>query len=313
MTAQTRARRRSRPITAPRSNENRILVAAAGDRESLGALRLAAALAERDKAKVMLLGVSTPFPHNVSTLVSMRQPVAIDEVSRRAVLEDVEDSVRQIPGADQWTKRAVVGFTADVISQTAATWQASMILLGIGPQGRIKRLLSHGTAVDVMRRARVPVLAVHPSATTLPTHAMAAVDFTAASTTSALLAARLLGDGGTLTVAHACAFGNAEPREGDLVDLYRAGARAKLEEVVRDLRRRTRHRVESVMLKGDPAKAILAYARETNCDLIALGGHELGLMDRILLGSVRTQILRGARCSVLIAPPKTLSPRGGRS
>jgi len=313
MTAFTRARRRSRPITAPRSNENRILVAAAGDRESRGALLLASALAQRDAAKVMLLGVSTPIPHNVSTLVSMRRPVPIDEVSRRAVLEDVEDSVSQIPGANQWTKQAVVGFTADAISEMAATWQASMILLGIGRHGRLKRLLSHGTAVDVMRRASVPVLAVHPNATALPTHAMAAVDFTAASMTSAELAARLLGDDGILTVAHVCAFGNVEPREGDLVDLYRAGARAKLEQVVRDLRSRTKHRVVGVMLKGEPGDAILAYARRMQCDLIALGGHEQGLMDRILLGSVRTQILRGARCSVLIAPPKAVSRKRGRS
>jgi nucleotide-binding universal stress UspA family protein len=276
-------------------------------------LRLAAALAERDAAKVMLLGVSTPFPHNVSTFVSMRQPVSIDEVSRHAVLEDVEDSVRQIPGADQWTKRAVVGFTADAISEMATTWEASMILLGLGRHGRLKRLFGHETAVDVMRRVRVPVVAVHPSVTALPTHAMAAVDFTAASTTSAVLAARMLGDGATLTVAHVCAFGKVEPREGDLVDLYRAGARAKLEEVVRELKRHTKHRVVGVMLKGDPGDAILAYARRTHCDLIALGGHEQGLMDRILLGSVRTQILRGARCSVLIAPPRPLARQRGRS
>jgi nucleotide-binding universal stress UspA family protein len=313
MTTFPRARRRSRPITATRPSQPRILVAAAGDRESRGALRVAAALAERDAAKVMLLGVSTPFPQNVSTLVSMRQPVAMDEVSRRAVLADVQDSVRALPGADQWIKRAIVGFTADAIGDVADAWHASIILLGIGRHGRLKRLLRRETSVDVMRRARVPVLAAHQTATTLPSRAVAAVDFTAASTASAALAARLLGAGGTLTVVHVCAFGNVDPREGDLVDLYRAGARAKLEEVVRDLRGRTKHRVVGVMLKGEPGDAILAYARRTNCDLIALGGHEYGLMDRILLGSVRTQILRGARCSVLIAPPRAFPGRRGRS
>jgi nucleotide-binding universal stress UspA family protein len=30
----------------------------------------------------------------------------------------------------------------------------------------------------------------------------------------------------------------------------------------------------------------------------------LGLMERVLLGSVRTRVLRGATCSVLVAPPR---------
>src|SRR5262252_3585365 len=224
MTAPARAKRRSRPITVPPSSETRILVAAAGDRESLGALRLAAALAERDRARVMLLGVTTPFPQNLSTVVSIRQPVAIDEVSRRTLVEELRKSVGQLPGAARWAKRAVIGFPADSIVEEAARWGASLIVFGIGCHGRLKRFLGRETAVAVMRRARVPVLAAHPSATSLPRHALAAVDFTRASKTSAELASRLLAIGGTLTVAHVCAFGDAASHEGDLIDLYRAGA-----------------------------------------------------------------------------------------
>jgi nucleotide-binding universal stress UspA family protein len=309
MSSPTRVTRRRRPITAPRSKQARILVAAAGDRDSRGALKLAAALAERSEAAVMLLGVSAPFPHNVSTLVSMRQPVTIDEVGRRAVLEDVLASVHELPGANRWMKRAVVGFPADAIVDMASSWQPSMIVLGIGRHGRLRRLLGTETAIQVFRRARVPVLAVHPSATSLPMRGLAAVDFTSASRTSAELAARLLDEEGTLTVAHVCAFGEEPMHEGDLVDLYRAGARAKLEEFVRDVRRHTKRRVEGVMLKGEPGDALLAYARRLRPDLIALGGHEQGLMDRILLGSVRTQVVRGARCSVLITPPQAAANR----
>jgi len=304
MTAPARAKRRSRPISAPAPTETRILVAAAGDRESLGALRLAAALAERDRARVMLLGVTTPFPQNLSTVVSIRQPVAIDEVSRRTLVEELRKSVGQLPGAARWAKRAVVGFPADSIVEEAARWGASLIVLGIGRHGRLRRLLGRETTVAVMRRARVPVLAAHPSATSLPRHALAAVDFTRASKTSAELASRLLTIGGTLTVAHVCAFGDAASHEGDLIDLYRTGAQAKLDEMLDELRRSTQRPVRSEMLSGEPAEALLTYAKRSRADLIAMGGHEHGLMDRILLGSVRTQIVRGARCSVLIAPPE---------
>jgi nucleotide-binding universal stress UspA family protein len=309
MTAPARAKRRSRPITVPPSSETRILVAAAGDRESLGALQLAAALAQRDRARVMLLGVTTPFPQNLSTVVSIREPVAIDEAGRRALLEELRTSVRQLPDAARWAKRVVIGFPADSIAEEASRWDASLIVLGIGRHGRLKRLLGRETAVAVMRRAHVPVLAAHPSATSLPRHAIAAVDFTRASNAAAELASRLLAIGGTLTVAHVCAFGDATARDGDLIDLYRTGAQAKMDELVDGLRRSTQRPVRSEMLSGEPAEALLTHAKRSRADLIAMGGHELGLMDRILLGSVRTQIVRGARCSVLIAPPEG---NGGR-
>jgi hypothetical protein len=105
----------------------------------------------------MLVGVATPFPHNVSTLVSMRRPVTIDEASRRAVLEDVQDSVRRLPGTERWMKRAVVGFPAEAIVETASAWRASMIILGIGRHGRLHRFFTGETAVAVMRHARIPV------------------------------------------------------------------------------------------------------------------------------------------------------------
>jgi nucleotide-binding universal stress UspA family protein len=158
-----------------------------------------------------------------------------------------------------------------------------------------------------MRHAHVPVLAAPSGVHALPNHALVATDFTRASAAAADLATRLVAAGGRVTVAHVCAFGGAVHREGDLVDIYRTGARAKLEHIVCELRGRSGSRVVGAMLEGEPANALLDYARREHCDLIALGGHERGLMDRILLGSVRTQVLRGARCSVLIVPPQEAS------
>ncbi len=132
---------------------------------------------------------------------------------------------------------------------------------------------------------------------------MAAVDFTDASLSAATVAAQLLAKDGTLFVAHVCAFGEAKAKSGDLIDIYRAGAEAKLDKAVSLLRTRTKRRVEGVMLTGEPGSAIVAFARRERCDLIALGGHPMALLDRILLGSVRTRVVRDAACSVLIAPP----------
>jgi nucleotide-binding universal stress UspA family protein len=144
---------------------------------------------------------------------------------------------------------------------------------------------------------------VPPSARGLPHHALVAIDFTDASIAAGVSAAALVDADGVVTVAHVCAFAGVTSHAGDLVDIYRSGARDKLEHAAEQVRAHTGVRVESVMLDGDPARALLAYARTAGCDLISLGGHKQGLMDRILLGSVRTSVLRSARCSVLIAPP----------
>ena len=305
MTTALRAKRPTPDQSTKALTERQILIATAGDAESLGALKLVALLAARDGSPVVAVGVATPFPHNVSNLVSMRQPVALDEQARHDVLEKVRRAVHRIPGTDAWEKRAFIGMAPDVINASASSWKASLIVLGIGQHGRMRRIFRAETAVGVMRSATVPVLAVPPSVTTLPMRAVAAIDFTPASLAAAVLAADLLADDGTLLVAHVSAFRGAQSKPGDLVDVYRAGARAKLDDAVRTLKRRTKRRVEGVMLAGEPGALLVSYARREHCDLIALGGHHLGLMDRILLGSVRTRVMRDAACAVLIVPPES--------
>jgi nucleotide-binding universal stress UspA family protein len=288
----TRSRRAETTAAAP---ERPILVATAGEDESHGALMVAAALSAMDGAPVVALGVAAPFPHNLSARVTLRPPTSIDE--------QIRDSLSGVPGSESWVVRAFTGTPADLVHAAAATWKARMIVLGTGSHTRLDRIFGSETAVAVMRNARIPVLAVYARATGLPARAVAAVDFTDASLSAATVAAQLLAKDGTLVVAHVCAFGDAKAKPGDLIDIYRAGAQAKLDEAVSLLRTRTKRRVEAVMLTGEAGSAVVAFARRERCDLIALGGHPLGLVDRILLGSVRTRVVRNASCSVLIAPP----------
>lgn len=281
----------------------RVLIATAGEAESKGAVHLAAALTARRGAQVTALGVSVPFPHNVSSFLSIKPPAAIDEEAREQLLARIRESLSRTPAARSWTVRASVGMPADVILMAARSIEADLVLIGVGRHNRMDRIFGSETAVAVMRHARLPVLAVPTRAKGLPRRAVAALDFTPASVAAAAEAKRLLADGGILYAAHVCAFSGTEAKPGDLVDVYRAGARAKLDEAAKSLGRHGKVRVVPVMLDGDPGKSIAAFARRQDCDLIALGGHHLSLADRVLLGSVRTRILRSAPCGVLIAPP----------
>ncbi|WP_186438246.1 universal stress protein [Cohnella terricola] len=55
-----------------------------------------------------------------------------------------------------------------------------------------------------------------------------------------------------------------------------------------------------VILGGTPSSAILAYAKENNCDLIVIGNRGLGPIREWMLGSVSHHVAQQAQVPVLI-------------
>ena len=67
--------------------------------------------------------------------------------------------------------------------------------------------------------------------------------------------------------------------------------------------------VHHVFLEGDPAAEIVRYARDAAMDVIVMGTHGRTGVDRLLMGSVAEQVLRGAHCSVMVVKlPKGQPP-----
>lgn len=60
--------------------------------------------------------------------------------------------------------------------------------------------------------------------------------------------------------------------------------------------------VSTRILTGDPASALVAFAEETDADLIVLGSRGLGSVAEILLGSISRKVLHMARRPSLIVP-----------
>ncbi len=58
----------------------------------------------------------------------------------------------------------------------------------------------------------------------------------------------------------------------------------------------------SIVEAGDPAEVICAVARERDVDLIVVGSHHKGLLERLLSGSVSRDVLHHADRPVLIVP-----------
>jgi universal stress protein A len=64
--------------------------------------------------------------------------------------------------------------------------------------------------------------------------------------------------------------------------------------------------VEHRLQLGDPADEIVRTAAETPCDLIVMGTHGRQGLERLLIGSVTTKVLRRARCPVLVVNDRTM-------
>ena len=82
---------------------------------------------------------------------------------------------------------------------------------------------------------------------------------------------------------------------GDL--LYDDGEAAL--ETVRELAAGRDVDVETAVVEGSPSREIITQAEEADCDLVVIGTHGRGGIDRLLLGSVAEKVVRGSSVPVL--------------
>ena len=289
----------------------RILVATDGTHDADGAVRVGLALARRDNVRADLFSVVEPLmrftPDGLPVPGDADHLVEITRESCEAALLTQRD--RTHPGIREWSFDVAIGPRVETIIANAGQRHASLILLGLGAHGVSARLLQRETALRVIRDASTPVLAVPSHAWGVPHTALAALDFTASSEHAARTALSLLGREGTLYLAHVTPrtqIPQGDPRTWE--EFMRSGIAPKLVAVAHGLEIPPGVRVEYVLLHGEPAHELLAFAEERRIDMIAAGAHGRSALGRLMLGSVSTTLVRKAHCWVLVAPADRNAP-----
>jgi nucleotide-binding universal stress UspA family protein len=84
--------------------------------------------------------------------------------------------------------------------------------------------------------------------------------------------------------------------------LYSRSITARLVRFVADLRTPAGVSVRTEVREGRGATQLIAYANEHRADLIVAGRRGPDTIAHAFVGSVATSLLRGATCSVLVAP-----------
>ncbi len=164
--------------------------------------------------------------------------------------------------------------------------------------------LRPGQTIAVLHCASVPVLAAQPRAVAPMRSIVIATDFSPAAQHAAQLAMALAADDAAVHLVHVWPWmdlgGSSAPVWRHV---YRAGVQAKFDQLIRCLDLPPKALISTHLERGATHRVIRAIAVTHHADLVTLGSHGKGFVDRLMLGSVAEAVLRAADCSVLIAPP----------
>jgi nucleotide-binding universal stress UspA family protein len=283
-----------------------VLVATDGTPQSLGALRVARRLEERDGRKIIAATVVEPVPvYDTGFMVALPE-AELFEARKGSIETEIRLQMETVTGSPTgWPLRVEPGIPASRVVSLAEELGASLIVVGVGEHGPMERIFGRETALQIIRLSHLPVLAVPGTDLGLPNKAILCVDFSTFSARAVRAAASLLKSPAELHLVHAVAGLEFVPTtSGDWHPEHIRQLEERLEEFGASLDLDEGCALRTRVLEGEPSHEILAYAEEIGADLIVAGSHGHSFMGRLLMGSVSTRLVRGARCAILVAPPE---------
>jgi nucleotide-binding universal stress UspA family protein len=283
---------------------------------SRGALGYAIALASQYAARLRVLEVVS----NPSLPPAMTPPAiaGLTLEMRKTLLEEIERFVEPALASGVPTDaRLEEGYVVAKILEEAGSLPADLMVMGTHGRSGFDRLVLGSVTEKVLRKAECPVLTVPP----LSRHAadmplrfhtiLCAVDFSEPAARGVEYAVSLAGHAAARLVlisvldwpVNEMAPGGAElsTRLSTLEPFRReweAHAAAELRRAVTTAAHGTTP-AEEVVAVGKPSREILRVATEIGADLIVMGVHGRGALERAMLGSTTHQVIRHATCPVL--------------
>ena len=263
----------------------RILLATDGSDYSDGAIRVAAALARRNDARLFIASIAVYNPEYASTVPGLEQ-LALDQAGRNvagavAAATDTEHEVVIAEAEDPY--RGIV--------DAASEDRADLIVMGRrGKRGLARAMVGDATA-RVIGHAPCNVLVAPRGAADWHKGILVATDGSRHGDAATRLAGQLAADWALpLTVVSAVLPSHNEQRRREAVaaiDRAKAGLAG------------LPVKVTGIVAEGRPEQVILDQAGKAGADLIVIGTHGRTGFDRLLMGSVAERVIGFAACPVL--------------
>lgn len=303
----------AKQTTTPERRSRPVLLATEGVGASQSPALLARILAERWQCPLRVVSVIEPVTVFAGTTGFLPMPMLIDESYASTRAESVRNNVDTTwPAGTKYELDTRFGAVAREIATDARERDASVVVIGAAPRRRRKHVLSGVLAAQVLRKVRCPVLSVVPELDHLPRQVVVAVDFSDASLRAAREALRVLDDAGTLTLAYAIPWINAERMAPTVGGVMGPEQSMHLLEQLRENLQRWAPLGGTIQLRvldGIVDDSIIDLARSLEADLIAVGTHGPGVLERMFIGSTAASLLHLAPCSVLAVQPPTAAGR----
>ncbi len=287
-----------------KSDRYAIFLATHGMKESDAAVRAADQLAEASERSVTVVAILEPpplvageygFVIPVDDLVEERRDVLLERV--RGQLKDV---LGRAPG---WPIELRSGDPPATIAKVADAADADVIVMGLGHHHMMDRVFGGETTLHTLRAARTPIFAVPQSYSTRPQRAIVGVDFSGAGMAAAQRALSVLPSLTSVTLLHVAPRWDLQPTAyAEWRAEYERGVGPAFERVIRELDATPNVRVTTAIREGKTTKELIAAADDEKADVIIVGSKGLGFLDRVLVGSTATGVIRGAHCSVFAFP-----------
>ncbi|MBK5187109.1 MAG: universal stress protein [Gemmatimonadaceae bacterium] len=269
-----------------------LLLALADDEDAPAAIRVTAALADAKGAVptvLRALGDIRPAEASLAPLAGSVLEEALDASYVETCRNALRAHVTAVVGPVGWPLEVNEQAPIDAIIEQVRNLRAGLIVMGLRRHGVLRRVIARDLLAEVLRAARVPVLAVRPDITSLPKRAVVAIDFSRASIRAAQLARQLLADDGALCLVHVSP-GNSDE------------TRARLERIIDELAPAPGMTMTSILLHGDIQASIEGFAQAVSADLLAMGSGHHGFLDRLTDGRISMKLAHTARWSTLIVP-----------
>lgn len=288
-----------------------IIVATDGSTACDAALKAAGRLAALHNAKVVVLSAVEPIVVLPMDFGIALPQADIEHAQRTARSTKVLAQLERVGARDAgWTTRIQYGDPAHAIATAAQELDATMVITGLGDHDLLDRVLGSETTLRIVRASKSPILAVSGQFEALPKRLVVATDFSVASLDSARAAMRLFPSISAVHLVHVMSRLEVPP------DVFITWAGLYSEPIPKSFERLTSAldlpawiTVQTTTLEGKASREVLKFARKVNADLIVTGSRGAGLMNRLLVGSTATGIIRGASCAVLAVPAAPGSDR----
>ena len=237
--------------------------------------------------------------HNVSAALEFAGTGVVTDTLQLAQLAQARADVAatlegQVPSDVIASMVVSTGDTAEVLDAVIAETDAALLVLGGKHHSRLGRWLGGSTVQSVVRRVKVPLLVTAGPLRPHP-RVMVALDQSYAAAP---------------TVQHAVAF--ARQLGSPLHALHVIDPPPAIAELPRDWSREIVERDvwpllplvqgAKVFREGVPFPTIVQEAVDWQADVIVVGSHGKGWVDRLLIGSVTEQLLSDLPCAVLVVP-----------